>query len=479
LNPEVLFRVDGSPAIGLGHLVRCIALAKMLNDDFEITFSCKEISEAMASELFASNFRYNIIENELEFIAQLHDKLIVVLDGYHFSADYQKQIKSCNTKLVCIDDLHEKEFVADLIINHTPSIDPQDYKASPCTQFALGLDYALLRPTFLEQAKKQRTIKKIETVMICFGGSDYLNLTQTLLSIALEFPQFKKIIVVTGSAYQTTKCLIELVSSDSRIEYRHALNEHQMLDVMQEADLAIVPASGILFEVLASGCIAISGSFIENQELVYNNFKNARCIIDAGNFSYQKSYEAIVEALGGDINQSILIDGQTAIRFSKLFNQLYKEFSINLRKVTANDLDITYGWATNSGIRRFSFQQHLIKKPEHTNWFLKKLIDINCFYSIVEYDSIPIGSIRFDISEGEAMISYLLDPMYHGQGLGQLILKKGIEWLLIVNISGLIPINVISGVVMKTNLPSIKAFERLGFVKIEQMENYKFEKWIY
>ncbi len=33
----------------------------------------------------------------------------------------------------------------------------------------------------------------------------------------------------------------------------------QMLDTMLEAELAIIPASGILFEVLAAGCVAISG----------------------------------------------------------------------------------------------------------------------------------------------------------------------------------------------------------------------------
>jgi len=300
MKPQIFIRADGSSQIGLGHLFRCIALAYMVKIDFEVSFFCADIPISLEKELINNSIRLIKINEEEQFFKHLSDRIIIVLDGYMFDTKYQKKIKSYGAKLVCIDDLHEKELVADLIINHTPGIDPQDYNVSPCTQFALGLDYALLRPTFLEQAKKKRTIKKIETVMICFGGSDYLNLTQTLLYIALEFPQFKKIIVVTGSAYQIKNSLIELVSSDGRIEYHHALNEKQIFDVMLEADLAIVPSSGILFEVLATGCIAISGSYIENQELVYTNFKNAGCIIDAGNFSYQKSYKAIAEALVGN-----------------------------------------------------------------------------------------------------------------------------------------------------------------------------------
>ncbi len=63
----------------------------------------------------------------------------------------------------------------------------------------------------------------------------------------------------------------------------------------------------------------------------------------------------------------------------------------------------------------------------------------------MEYDRIPIGSIRFDIKEGDAMISYLLDPAYHGRGFGQLILKQGIERFINENILELTPISVISG----------------------------------
>lgn len=478
MKPKILIRVDGSPKIGLGHIVRCSALAHMLKNNFIITFITRDIPDDVLIELQKSGFSCRKFEYENDFLSQLNDNIIVVLDGYHFSTDYQKQVKALGVKLICIDDLHEKEFVADLIINHAPGIRTQDYKAQPYTQFALGLDYALLRPAFLEQARKKRTIRKAESVMICFGGSDYLNLTQSLLQIVLKFSQFKKIIVVTGSVYNPTDLFKQKIVSDIRIDYRHSLNEQQMLDTMLEADVAIVPASGILFEVLAAGCLAISGSYIENQKLVYENFRNARYIVDAGNFSYKRSYDAISEVLGGHINQSTFIDGQTAFRISKLFDQLHKEFSINLRKVTVCDLDITYRWAANPEIRRFSFQQHLIKKSEHTNWFLKKLMDKNCFYSIMEYNSESVGSIRFEIRESEAMISYLIDPIYHGQGFGQILLKKGIEWFLIVNISSYTPVRVISGVVMKANFPSIKAFERLGFVKKEQMDKYIFEKWI-
>jgi UDP-2,4-diacetamido-2,4,6-trideoxy-beta-L-altropyranose hydrolase len=475
---KIQFRVDGSSTIGLGHLVRCIALAQMLKNDFEITFICREIPKIMIGELDELGFNYLEIENEFTFINKIKSDNIIVLDGYHFDTAYQQKLKATGAKLVCIDDMHNREFVADLIINHAPGITPQDYKTLPFTQFALGLDYALLRPVFLEQAKNQRTIKAVETVMICFGGSDNKNLTQSSLQATLQFSQFKKIIVITGSAFQITDNLKQMIGSDNRIDYRHALNEQHMLDAMLESDLAIVPASGILFEVLSAGCIVISGKYVDNQSFVYENLKNEKFFHDAGNFESQKLSCAIFEILSGFFQPSKSIDGQSSLRISRLFIQLHKELLCNIRCASPKDVDLTFKWATNPDIRRYSFQKHQITKSEHTNWFLAKVNDSDCHYLIMEYNNVPIGSIRFDICGSEAVISYLLDPAYQRQGFGLIILKKGIEWLLTLYLSNGKLISVISGAVLRMNISSIKTFERLGFLKKEQMENFRFEKWI-
>lgn len=478
MKPHIFIRTDGSSEIGLGHLVRCLALAHMLKDNFAITFFCKEIPDSMFMEIEKSGFEVIRIPEESKFHSSIKSNSLVILDGYHFNLEYQKKVKSSGAKLVCIDDLHDNEFITDLVINHAPGIVPQDYKAKPYTQFALGLEYALLRPAFLLQAQKQRKIVKAEIVMICFGGSDFKNLTQSILQVVLEYPQFKKIIVVTGPSYSSSYGFKQLVNSDPRIDHQSCLNEQQMLDAMLKAELVIVPASGILFEALAAGCLVISGCYVNNQKLLHENFRNDGLFVDASDFSAEKIGEAISQ-VSLSLNKPGFIDGKTAIRISKLFNQLNKEFLVKLRDANDLDIDLTFNWATNPEIRRFSFQQHLIKNSEHNNWFLKKLMDTNCFYLIVEYIGTAVGSIRFDIVDSEARISYLLDTLYHGQGLGQIILKKGIEWLLNENIHELNTIKVVSGEVMKSNFPSIKAFERLGFVRREYVDKYKFEKWLY
>lgn len=477
MKPGIYFRTDGSREIGLGHLVRCTALAQMLIEDFSIAFFCREIPESMVKDLENNKISFALIADENEFLTAVEPGSLVVLDGYHFDSDYQKQIKASGARLICIDDLHEMEFAADLIVNQAPGIEPRDYSARPYTQYALGTDYALLRPAFLDQAKKPRNIEKIETVMICFGGSDPKNLTQSVLRVAQGFRRFKKIIVVTGYAYRPSDTFNQLVAGDIRIEHRHALNEWQMLETMVESDLAIVPASGILMEVIASGCAVISGSYVDNQNLVHENFIKSGHIADAGDFSDEKVHDALERIFRSGPSAGKCIDGLSASRFIRLFKQLHDESSVKLRQAVGSDLNTTYRWASDPEVRRYSFQQNQITGPEHSSWFSNKLADPDSLYCIAEFNGIAVGSIRFDIREREAIISYLVDPAFHGRGFGIILLKKGIEWLL-QSRQDAMALQRISGEVMKTNIPSIKAFERLGFTKTDQNENFKFEKWV-
>ncbi|MES2140613.1 MAG: UDP-2,4-diacetamido-2,4,6-trideoxy-beta-L-altropyranose hydrolase [Bacteroidota bacterium] len=266
MEPKVYIRTDGGPEIGLGHLVRCMSLAQMLAKEFEINFVCKKIPEYTVSEIKKLGFFVTIIEEEGDFLTQLKSDSIVVLDHYGLDSDYQKTIKDKGCKLVCIDDLHDKVFFADLIINHAPNVKISDYKAQAYTKFALGLEYVLLRPAFLEEAKKERVIGNSGTVFICFGGSDFENLTTKVVKSVLPESKFKKIIVVTGPSFKYRKDLVKAIKNDMRVQYEHSIDGNRMFELMKISDWAIVPASGILFEVIAVGVKPLICYFADNQK---------------------------------------------------------------------------------------------------------------------------------------------------------------------------------------------------------------------
>jgi RimJ/RimL family protein N-acetyltransferase len=132
---------------------------------------------------------------------------------------------------------------------------------------------------------------------------------------------------------------------------------------------------------------------------------------------------------------------------------------IKLREAVMEDAQITFDWANNPSIRMHSINKNKIEFDSHLSWFGEKVNSSNCIYLIAEKENQPVGSIRFDINEKNcAVISYLLDPNFHGMGLGKVILLDGIRFL-----TGAKKVSKISGFVYKENIPSMKSFENLGF----------------
>jgi UDP-2,4-diacetamido-2,4,6-trideoxy-beta-L-altropyranose hydrolase len=324
---NLFIRCDASNKIGLGHLIRCKALAEMLQGKFDITFYCHQIPES-----YKNDFPYKlvILNNETQFISAINNTCIVVLDGYHFDTEYQKQIKDKKSSLVCIVDLPHCEYYADLLINHSPGALCDDYNAKIDTKFAFGLDYALVRQVFLKQAITHREINQINSVLVAIGGSDSLNLTEKILNIVINHQQYKVIHVITGASYNHYESLQKLIKKDNRIIYSQNLNENQMMEVMMDCELAIVPSSGILFEAIACKMIPLSGYYVDNQFSIYEGFIKLNAIEDCGNFDLNllnQKLENLVKQVP-QLNQPI--DGKSSWRILALFENLsYENTSIN------------------------------------------------------------------------------------------------------------------------------------------------------
>ncbi len=317
---KVYIRADGSPSIGLGHLVRCIALAHMLKKGFSIEFVCKEVPEGIAADITGNGFELRIVKDENDLLEDLKASDIVVLDHYGLDTDYQQRIKEKGNSLVCIDDLHDKEFVADLIINHAPGIAQEDYKAKEYTRFALGIDYALLRPSFLEKARCVVKEKKIVTVLINFGGSDPKNITLVALREAVKFDEIKTIHVVVGSANKALSEIKSFSAGHEKVQVHHAVDEDTMLKLMASSQLAIVPSSGVLLEALAAGCEIISGYYVDNQKLIYDGYNELGVFFDAGDFGNIGT--AMKEALETPPRNNGVIDGHSGERIFDKFKNL-------------------------------------------------------------------------------------------------------------------------------------------------------------
>lgn len=462
LPVKTYIRADGNEEIGLGHLVRCLALARMLPKEFSIHFVCSQCPPNIVREIVLYGFGFHIIEHDNQFLDLLTGEEIAVIDHYGISADFQKEIKKLGCKLVCIDDIHDKCFYADLIINPAPGVKPTDYKAAVYTQFALGLAYVLLRPAFLKFDVNNESIVS-DSILVCFGGSDSKNITQLVVEILRSDKRFKLINVVVGDSYQHIARLEQSILDDERFRLYISIDETYMTNLMISSSVAILPSSGILLEALSLKTKVISGFYADNQKLMFNSLLELDGFISAFDFSEQSIREALNKSFTSKINlHNFLIDGKSQERISACFQQLKMEKRVSLRKAAKQDLEKTYEWSSDKEIRKFFLNPNPVSLESHRNWFLRKIQEPNCLYLIGIIDGIQFGSIRFDSIDNYVIVSFVIDSKFQSRGLGTIIVKAGMEML--VN-EQFFNFEFFKAEVHENNIASLKIFKKLGYTE--------------
>ena len=278
MKRKILFRADAGQSIGYGHFIRTLALADMLKDDFDCVFYTQEPTEYQKREM---NSVCHFVELPAEesrfelFLEELRGNEIVVLDNYFYTTDYQRKVKAKGCKLVCIDDMHDKHYVADVVVNHGMATADQ-YDCEPYTRLCLGEEWSLLRKPFIEPIKGEKRRKQI---VVCFGGADPQRLTDKVVTYLFELGVDYDIIVILGdAAYLSDK-------NRKQVTIKHNLSAQQMADLFETSTIGIMPSSSVRKEAVSRGLKVISGYFVENQQIGFERSLYKNNIVPIYNFS--------------------------------------------------------------------------------------------------------------------------------------------------------------------------------------------------
>ncbi len=332
----IIFRADGNSKIGLGHVYRLFSLVETVKQEYDFFFLTKEES---TTSIVPHDYNLKIIPKHIGLDDEPSwlqanfpsGEFIVIADGYQFTTSYQKAIKKVGYKLIYIDDLAIEHFFADLVINHSPQVSVKDFRTEKYTNLALGTDFALLRPKFLEYAKKPPTLKPLDKAFVNFGGSDMFGLTHTSVKALLEIDQIKEIHIVLGAANLNESLYALQEKFSSKILIHKNLSEIELIKVMKTCSFAIVPTSTILFELFCVKMPIISGYFVDNQAEAFKSFKKRNLVfgIDKNLKELtQNKLRVLIKKLI-DVpnhlevlkNQHKMIDGKQSLRHLKLIKQ--------------------------------------------------------------------------------------------------------------------------------------------------------------
>jgi len=301
-----------------------MALASFLSDKFDVCFCLVDSAPYVLQMIEKKSFRVIAFGNEGDFFQFVQHDEFVLTDGYNFDAQYQLEVKKRSLRLICIDDLSQGFFHADLIVNHCPGIHPQHYRAASYTRFCLGPAFALIRPEFQEAARVNMIVREQDSLLVCFGGSDPQDFTGRTFETALRLNLFDKITLIVGEGYTKKDLLLNRADTAGvQVTVLQSLTAREMVNELSSHALVIVPASGLLFEAIACNAPVISGYYVDNQQRIYEGFKKCSALIDAGMFGAQEVVHAIERAHGQRIAVSKnIIDGMAPERIRSAFEEL-------------------------------------------------------------------------------------------------------------------------------------------------------------
>ncbi len=344
MQNKIIFRVDGHQDVGLGHVIRCLALADMLRDEFQIVFASQKRDDEVLNIICKEGFDLielpteDNYEKDAERLLTYLDKgTILVLDGYQFRETFQLTVRPHCHKLVCIDDIHSYHLYADVIINHSEHAKYAKYSCEPYTQLYLGGKYALLRNPFLKKAGFNRTFEKpIENIMICMGGADPTNQTLRIIQ-AIDLIKLNLTVnVVIGVANPNYQMISQWVgeneNSKLRVNLLSNLSDSEMCEQLMNNDFLFTPGSTTAWEACCIGIPMIVGVIADNQICIAEILEKKHAALNIGWYKSNSVDEIKTQYLEliNDKNrlqrfivqQKMIVDGKSRWRYRKLFSEL-------------------------------------------------------------------------------------------------------------------------------------------------------------
>jgi spore coat polysaccharide biosynthesis predicted glycosyltransferase SpsG len=279
------FRCDAGGTFGVGHLVRCIALAEeLVRRHLNVVFLTDTSGSAWAeAQLESRGFAVlpaPVDPDHLAAVAESIQLSAVVLDGYHLSPNCGRQLHKKNITVLALVDSHfGAEQWADIYLDQ--NLGATQLAPIPSGSLMLcGLKYALLRNIIVDRVEsvvccqpeevRDFEVENVTTpmkVLTFFGGTDPYGASEVIVPM----------IVSTGAPVAISAIVTGHQANDALKSL--ALNQYQSLQTMppsddlpfliSQSDLVVSAAGSSVWELCALGAAAAIVSVTANQDAGY------------------------------------------------------------------------------------------------------------------------------------------------------------------------------------------------------------------
>ena len=326
---RVIFRADGSSRLGIGHIMRCIALAQGLrkiginsifiirgyeqkiielvqNNDYDVEIIPKNnslIEDASLTLNFASRYCANVI-----IIDMSNTDTLTNLDAYK---RYLQTLKSNRKFLVTIDGLDEDcssnkiPIPSGIVVIPYLGAENRKYKSHGNTNYLLGPAYFIFRDEFIKAARIKREInREAQNILVTMGGSDPSALTVKIANALVKLNRISlNLRFVIGPGFNISISQeLKIILADFNGNYELVIENFDMAELMFWSDLAIISNGLTKYETAVTGTPSIVISYNDFREKIVDEFERygSTLYLGQGKNIYEDDIAKVVNSLLDD-----------------------------------------------------------------------------------------------------------------------------------------------------------------------------------
>ena len=245
----------------------------------------------------------NLVD-EQAFLVQDWRSSVVVVDGYHFDADFWQGLVSAGTsRTVCIDDFRAIPYCADIVVCNNEGVSAEQFDLAPHTRLFLGERYLLLRPEILAAARLADGPAPRRAIMIAAGGTRQERWVADMLAHLSRIEPGVPLWVLSGRRLSTGKVLYQAGLGRAQVRFFSGLGANGMIRRYRQARCLLAPASTVMLEAFSTGCPLVTGWVADNQRNSLDCYDRQGLIVNAGDLR-QLSLPALTVACAKARRQS-------------------------------------------------------------------------------------------------------------------------------------------------------------------------------
>ncbi len=333
----VVFRMEGGHRIGMGHVMRCLTLAKMLVEKgCRVRFLCSRDTAKLVRGQWQKAVCIIVPAGLTErmdgkrcaaLLSGIQADWLVV-DHYGLGAVYEKMMRGSVKRVMAVDDLARRH-EADVVLDSAPGGRARYRGKLAKGRGLFGPGYALLRPGIAQARKRNAEYSGQKRVFVCFGGADPRQETERVARALKGMGD--DVDFVVGDAYRGVERLKALC--EKHAGWRVHVNVSKPELFMAEAWLGIGAGGTMTWERCAVGLPSVVVSIADNQE----------------SMSRELAAEGVIEYLGraGDVADATLVAAVKALKHDEAKCERMRQAGLRLvdGRGAARVVAVMRGWA--------------------------------------------------------------------------------------------------------------------------------------